>query len=372
MKFSCEKALLQDAITVSSRAVSPKSAYAALEGILVETAEDSLRLTGYDLSLGIRTTIPAQIREEGSTVLPARLFGDIVRRLADETVTLQTEKSGVQIKCGLSEFNISSIQAEDFPELPDVEKLNTVELSQRDLREMISQTVFAVSDNESRPIHTGSLFEVDPKEKKLTVVSVDGYRLALRRQDVSQSDGEVPFSFVVPGTALGEVERICGDSDEPVRVIQGPRHILFEIENHILVTRRLEGEFLNYRQAIPQENPVQVTADRRTLLQSIDRVSLIITEKQKSPIRCVFSDGLLQIRSMTAIGSAYDECPLDGDGGGLEIGFNSRYLQEALRAISEDSVVLQLNTPISPCIITPAEGDAFLHMVLPVRIRSEH
>ena len=368
MKFSCEKALLQAAISTTSRAVSPKSSIPALEGILLEAGSD-LRLTGYNLETGIRTIVPADIREEGTLVLGARLFGEIVRKLPDDIVTFQSENYMVNIKCGMSEFNILGTDPEEFPELPTVEYQNSLILPQSRLKAMISQTLFAVSDNESRPIHTGSLFEVD--SEGLTIVSVDGYRLALRHESIDKKEGAETFSFVVPGAALSEVEKICSDVDEPASVTQGARHVMFKVGDTRLVSRRLEGEFLAYRQAIPRNNTIHVEGDTRALLSSIDRVSLIISDKLKSPLRCVFDSNLLKISTKTAIGDAYDECPLSGDGGGLEIGFNNKYLMDALKAAPADKVRLELTTGVSPCVILPTEGEEnFLYMVLPVRLKA--
>ena len=368
MKFTCEKALLQAAISTTSRAVSPKSSIPALEGILVE-AGNELRLTGYNLETGIRTTVPADIQEEGTLVLGARLFGEIIRKLPDDMVSFQAENYMVNIKCGMSEFNILGTDPEEFPELPTVEYQNSLILPQSKLKSMISQTIFAVSDNETRPIHTCSLFEVD--DSGLTVVSVDGYRLALRHEAIEKKEGAPEFSFVVPGAALSEVEKICSDVDEPASVTQGARHVMFKVGDTMLVSRRLEGEFLAYRQAIPRNNTIIVEGETRTLLSSIDRVSLIISDKLKSPLRCVFDNGVLKISTKTAIGDAYDQCSIQGDGEGLEIGFNNKYLMDALKAAPADRVRLELTTGVSPCVILPTEGEEkFLYMVLPVRLRA--
>jgi len=349
MKFTCEKALLQAAISTASRAVSPKSSIPALEGILLEAGND-LRLTGYNLETGIRTTVPAEISEQGTLVLGARLFGEIIRKLPDDMVSFQSTNYTVNIKCGMSEFNILATDPEEFPELPAVEYQNSLLLPQNVLKAMIGQTLFAVSDNESRPIHTGSLFEVD--ESGLTV-------------------GAETFSFVVPGAALSEVEKICADSDESASVTQGARHVMFKVGSTMLVSRRLEGEFLAYRQAIPRNNTIQVEGDTRALISSIDRVSLIISDKLKSPLRCIFDDGVLNISTKTAIGDAADVCPISGDGKGLEIGFNNKYLMDALKAAPADRVRLELTTGVSPCVILPTQGDEnFLYMVLPVRLKA--
>lgn len=368
MKFSCEKALLQSAISTASRAVAPKSSIPALEGILLE-AEKELRLTGYNLETGIRTTVPADIQSGGTLVLGARLFGDIIRKLPDDIVFFETNGYTVHIKCGLSEFNILGTDPDEFPELPAVEYQNSFSVPQNTLKSMIAQTLFAVSDNESRPIHTGSLFEIE--DTGLTIVSVDGYRLALRHEVIDSKEGASSFSFVVPGAALSEVEKICSDVDDTLTVTQGARHIMFKIGTTMLVSRRLEGEFLAYRQAIPRNNTIKVEGDTRSLLSSIDRVSLIISDKLKSPLRCVFGDQVLRISTKTAIGDANDQCEIDGDGGGLEIGFNNKYLMDALKAAPADRVRLELTTGVSPCVILPAEGvENFLYMVLPVRLKA--
>ena len=200
---------------------------------------------------------------------------------------------------------------------------------------------------------------------------MDGFRLALRREKVEQKNGS--FEFVVPGSSLAEVEKICRETDEIVNIHQGSRHVLFKIGSTILITRRLEGEFLAWRQAIPRNNPVKITADTRQLLSCIERVSLIVSEKLKSPLRCVLKDGEIDITTKTAIGNAHDCCPVEGDGGGLEIGFNNKYMMDALKAASVEKVTLELSSPITPCIIVPAEGEEnFLFMVLPVRLKADY
>jgi len=369
MKFSCEKALLQNAILTASRAVSTKSTIPALEGLLLE-AEDSgsLCVTGYNQETGIRSSLQVEVTEPGSMVLPARLFVEIVRKMDDDVLLFQEENLKVHISCGMSEFNLMGIDPADFPELPAVEKQNSFEISEQTLRVMINQTIFAVSQDESRPIHTGSLFSVN--EEGLTLVAVDGFRLALRKEPVVQKNGD--FEFVVPGASLSEVEKICRETEELVSVHQGTRHVMFTIGSTVLISRRLEGEFLAWRQAIPRNNPVKISADAKQLLSCIDRVSLIVSEKLKSPLRCVIDDGKVDITTRTALGSAHDCCPIEGNGNGLEIGFNNRYMLDALKAAPSERVTLEMSTPITPCIIVPADGEEnFLFMVLPVRLKAE-
>lgn len=366
MKFSCEKALLQSAIATASRAVSSKSSIPALEGLLLE-ADKYLSITGYNLETGIRTKVEADIEKNGSIVLPARLLGEIIRKLPDDIVVFSSDQLAVHIQCGYSEFNLMGMDAEDFPQLPTVDYQNSFSVMERSLRAMISETSFAISDNESRPIHTGSLFEVE--KDKFTIISVDGFRLALRREAVLESEGE--FSFVVPGAALSEVEKICRDSEDAATITIGAKHILFQMGDAMLVSRRLEGEFLAWQKAIPKENPIKVTVNTRSFLQSIERVSLIISEKLKSPLRCVFGENEIHLNTKTAIGNASDCCPVEGSGGELEIGFNNRYMMDALKAAPAESIRLELSTGVSPCVILPAEGEEnFIYMVLPVRLRA--
>ena len=368
MKFSCEKALLQAAVNTASRAVAAKSSIPALEGLLLQ-AGNGLTVSGYNMNTGIRTTLEAEVTEAGDLVLSARLFGEIIRRMPDDVITFATGKeTEVRLTCGDAAYNIQALSAEDYPELPEVEDEYSIRLRQDTLRSMIAQTSFAVSQDETRPIHTGSLFEIG--EAGLTVVSVDGFRLALRREPLEGFTGGA-FRFVAPGSALNEVEKICEDTEEPASITLGRRHLLFEVGNTQLICRRLEGEFLDYKAAIPRQNPIAVTAVKRSLMESIDRVSVVISDKQKSPVHCVFQEGQLLLSARTANGEARDMCRVDGDGGGLEIGFNNRYLLDALKYAPADEVRLELNTGISPCVITPVEGEErFLYMVLPVRLKN--
>ena len=338
-----------------------------MEGILLEAGEQ-LKLTGYNLETGIQATVPAEVKEGGSLVLSARLFGEIVRKMPDDVVVFSSNGYMVNIKCGMSEFNILGTDAEEFPELPSVEAQSHIYIGQATLRSMISQTLFAISDNESRPIHTGSLFEVE--NDQLTVVSVDGYRLALRRENVTKLEGTNKFHFVVPGAALSEIEKICSGEDEVV-ITEGLRHIMFQTGDVMLVCRRLAGEFLPYKNAIPRNNPIAVECDTRALLHCLERVSLIISEKLKSPLRCKFSDGMVDITTKTAIGDAADQCPIKGDGQGLEIGFNNKYLMDALKNAPADRLRLEFNSGVAPCVILPTEGEEnFIYMVLPVRLKA--
>ena len=368
IKFSCEKVLLQNAIAVTSRAVAQKSSIPALEGLLLR-AEQELTVSGYNMQTGIRTRVAADVTDRGEIVLNARLFGDIIRRMPDDVVTLSVdEKLMVHLSCGDADFDILGLSAADYPDLPEVEDEYAVSLQQRTLRTMIEEVAFAVSTNESRPVHTGALFEIT--DAGLTMVAVDGFRLAIRREPLEKLEGGA-FSFVAPGAALNEVKSICGDVEELATVTLGKRHILFEVGETELICRRLEGEFLDYKNAIPRKNPINVIVDTKSLIESIDRVSVVISDKLKSPVRCTFDHDKLLLSARTGNGEARDVCRLSGDGNGLEIGFNNRYLMEALRYAPADTVRMELNTGVSPAIIVPVDGEEnFLYMVLPVRLKS--
>lgn len=369
MKFSVEKNFLLGAIATASRASATKSAVPALEGLLIDAAGNSVKVSGYDLKTGITTAVPADVISEGKIVLNARLLGDIVRKLPDDVVLISAEENYMtKIVCGMSDFEILGTPPADYPDLPTVDYQNSLTMAQKILKDMIAQTNFAVCDNESRPILTGSLFEAD--KGVLTVVAVDGYRLALRREALAQSDaGSV--SFVVPGTALTEVERIMGDVDDPVSIMLGSKHIMFVIGGTILISRRLEGEFLNYKNSVPLTEKYSIEADRRAVLDAVERVSLIISDKLKSPVRCTFSQGVLRFLTSTALGRASEECPVTGDGEDMEIGFNNKYLLEALKAAPAEKIRIKITSGVSPCVIVPADDSAnFLYMVLPVRLKA--
>ena len=368
MKFSCEKYLLQNACVTAMRAVASKSPIQALEGLLLE-AGDELKITGYDLKKGIYTRIDADIAERGSLVVNARLFGEIIRKLPDGIVKIASDGLNLNVKCGRSDFNIMGLSAEDFPELPEVDAENTVSLPQKLMRSMIDQTIFAVADNDIRPIYTGTLFEVG--ENELTLVSVDGYRLAKRSEKLEGTKMQ-PCSFVVPGTSLSDIQRICADTDEELSICVGKKHISFTIGDTVLVSRRLEGEFLNYRRSIPDSFRHTLKVERTDFMSVIDRVSLIISDKNSSPVHLFLQDGCIECSCLTPVGKAEDQCLCEGSGEGLEIGFNDRYLMDALKAAGKDELLFCVNTASSPCVLKAADGtENFTYMILPVRLRAD-
>jgi len=369
MKFTCEKPLLLAAILTASRAAVAKSPIPLLEGLLLEADDDNVKITGYDLKTGIVTNVSAEVEKPGGIVLNARLLGEIIRKMPGQYVTISVASGYVaQISSEMSDFEVLGSPTSDYPELPTVDEQDTIEIKESILKKMISQTIFAVSDNESRPIHTGALFETENNE--LTIVAVDGYRLALRRETLENND--IPeLSFVVPGAALSEVERIVSDKDGNMNIKLGSKHIIFTVNETRLISRRLEGDFLNYKNSLPQQAKYKLKVEKDELIAAVERVSLIISDKLKSPVRCIFSEGVVKLHSVSALGKASDECVINGNGDDLEIGFNDKYLLEALKAAPADDVNLDLNSSVTPCIISPADdSDNFLYMILPVRLKA--
>ena len=368
MRFTCEKNMLVMGLNITGRTVAQKSSLSVIEGILCK-AGDGLTLTGYNMETAITYSIDAEVADAGTCILPARLFGDIVRRLPEGPVTVVVDDNfKVSIRAGYASFTISAESAEDYPELPDVGNGRNVLIPQNALKELISGTIFAVSENQGRPIHTGVKFEVE--DSAISAIAVDGFRLARRTYHTDAAAGR-NMSFVVPAQGLKEVEKILTDSEEDVSFTMGQKHILYQVGDATVICRLLEGDFLDWRRVVPTNCPIQLCANVAELSSSIDRVGLIVSEKYKSPVRCVFGSQVLNLRTNTTIGAAEDQCSIAGDGKELEIGFNVRYLADALRAIPSEEVTLELTNGLSPIVLTPADDKYdYSYMVLPVRIKN--
>ena len=368
MRFTCEKNSLVQGLNIASRTVAQKSSLSVIEGILCK-AGLGICLTGYNMETAISYEIEAEVTDPGECILPAKLFGDIVRRLPEGPVTVVVDETyKVSIRSGYASFTISAESAEDYPELPDVGDGRAVHIPQNQLKNLISGTIFAVSENQGRPIHTGVKFEVT--DTAITAVAVDGFRLARRTYHPEEGTGR-EMNFVVPAAGLKELEKILTDCDDAVTFTLGTKHILFQVGSATLVCRLLEGEFLDWRRVVPSNCPVKLVANVGDLASSVDRVGLIVSEKYKSPVRCVFGNQELLMRTSTTIGAAEDRCSLAGDGQELEIGFNVRYLADALRVIPSDEVTLELTNGLSPIVLTPVDDkEDFAYMVLPVRIKN--
>ncbi len=368
MRFTCEKIMLVQGLNIAGRTVAQKSSLSVIEGILCK-AGLGLSLTGYNMETAITYEIEAEVADPGQCILPAKLFGDIIRRLPEGPVTVVvSDDYKVSIRAGYASFTISAESAEDYPELPDVNSGRPIQIPQNKLKELISGTIFAVSENQGRPIHTGVKFEVT--ESAITAIAVDGFRLARRTYHPEEGIGR-ELSFVVPAAGLKEVEKIVADVEDMASFTLGTKHILFQIGKATLVCRLLEGEFLDWRRVVPTNCPVKLVANVGELASSVERVGLIVSEKYKSPVRCIFSHNELLMRTNTTIGAAEDKCSLAGDGKELEIGFNVRYLADALKVVPSEEVTLELTNGLSPIVLTPVDDKYdFAYMVLPVRIKN--
>ncbi len=369
MKFVCEKNSLVNAISIVSRTVSPKSSLAFLEGIYI-AAGDDLRLTGYNLETGITVCMEAKIRQGGECVMPTRMFADIVRKLPDEVVSVEVDENyRVAIKGGVASFQLMASAADEYPQLPAVEEESAVKLPQNALRDLISGTIFAVSDDTANPIYTGCL--VEAQSDTITMVAIDGYRMAKRAWHAEGASFPT-MSFVAPSAALKELEKILTDTEEEVHFTLGKKHISFSLENATLICRLLEGKFAEWRRFIPASAPIQLAANVAELTATVERVGLIVSEKYKSPVRCLFSKDGAQFRTVTTIASATDGCRLAGDGKDTEIGFSCRYMLEALKAVPTQEVTLLLSGGLSPILLVPCEADSkdvdYTYLIQPVRL----
>ena len=367
MRFTCEKNVLIQGFSIASRTAAQKSSLSVLEGILCR-AGSGLSFTGFNMETAITFCVDADVTEGGECILPARLFGDIIRRLPEGDVTIVVDDSfNVSIRSGYASFSIKAESADEYPDLPDVMEGKAIHIPQCEMKKLIGGTIFAVSDNQARPIHNGVRFEV--KDDSITAVAVDGFRLARRTWHPDEPIGR-ELAFVVPSGSLKEVEKLVGDVPDDIAFTVGTKHILYQLGNTTLVCRLLEGEFLDWRKVVPMNSPIKLIANVGDLQSSVERVGLIVSEKYKSPVRCVFSNQELLMRTSNTIGAAEDRCSFAGDGKELEIGFNVRYLADALKAIPSEEVTLELTNGLSPIVMTPADDKQdFAYMVLPVRIK---
>ncbi len=370
MKFTCMKENIAEAVNNVSPAVSSKSALTALEGILLSCKNGTLSLTGYNLELGITKVIEVKSQEDGDIILPAKLLGEIINKSASGEISFATdEKNLTVINTGNSEFTILGIDAKEYPEIPTVNDQNQFSLPNSLLKNMIGQTNFAVSQSDQIPITTGTLFDLC--DGVLNMVAVDGCRLALRKEPV-KVDGE--FYFVVPGKTLVEIQKLLiklagDDQEDSVEINVSRKHIIFSIKGYSVVSRLLEGEFLDYRAAIPTEKKTTVRVSTREFIRSIDLTSIIITDKIKSHIRCEFADSSINVSCVTTIGKANDSLGASIEGENVTIGFNNKYMTDALKASECDEIIIEMSGPLSPMKLLPTDGDAFLFLVLPVRLK---
>lgn len=365
MYFSCEKNKLYEAVINAKKAAMDKSTIPALEGILFSLFGNTLEITGYNLEIGIKTSIEVNGYENGKMVLNSKLISEIVKKLPSGDITIKLNQNlNVEVASGDILFNIMSIPAEDYPSLPSVNKNYTFTLNQALLKSMISQTYFAIATNDTKPIYTGSKFEII--SKVLNVVSVDGVRMAKRSEEVDFED----IAFIVPGKTLHEILLMLSDDTEKQAEICIDRNqISLVIDNYIIISRLMEGEFIDYNKTMGFPTSSQAIINVREFSESMDRTLLLTNEKNKSPVKCSFKDSFLTVNCVTSIGAINDKISCEYIGSEIEIGFNARFMLDALKASGCDKVKLQMSGPLSPMKIVPLEGSDFTFLVLPVRLK---
>ena len=366
MNILCDKVELIEAVINVQRAVSAKASLPALEGILLRAQGNTLYLAGFDMELGISTTIAATVREPGEIVLSARMFGDIVRKMpGDQLSIISDTKFNTIIRNDVTEFSIMGMSAADYPDIPKVEDGVSFSMSQTVLKSMVRQTIFAVAaPTDPRPIYTGTKFEILPDELRL--ISVDGYRLAMRSEPMNNDSN---LDFVVPGKTLQEILKLLKDEEKPCSLIVGRRHIIFEIDGYAVISRLLDGEFMAYDKIISPDVTSTVTVNTRAFMDAVDRVSLVINDRLKSPLVCEFRNNAIAVSCSTPLGSANDSIGAVINGQDEDMGFNSRFLLDALKNSETDEVRIELAGALKPMKILPKEGNGFLFLVLPVRLK---
>ncbi|QCX33588.1 DNA polymerase III subunit beta [Caloramator sp. E03] len=363
MWFTCEKELLENAINTVQRAASNKTTYPILEGILIKAKDNKVILTATDLDLGIETYINANINKNGATVLNSKLLAELIRKLPNDMISMKMEENNILIKCQKSEFTLIGSNPEEFPSLPSINENIMYELSQDLLKNMIRQTIFAIAPDETRPILTGILFEI--KDGTLNFVALDGYRLALKSENIGSYEN---ISAVIPGKTLSEISKILEPTDDTVKITFTPNHILFTLDNTKIISRLLDGEFINYRQIVPDEYKLRVKVKTGELLDSIERASLLAREGKTNLIKFDISQDKMIITSNSQIGKVYEEVDVELEGDEIKIAFNSKYFLDVLRVIDSEEIYLEFTTNVSPCVVKKCDSNNYIYLVLPVRL----
>ena len=370
MKFICEREKLLKAIKSVVRGVASKTTMPILEGILIQTNDNEIKLTTYDLEIGIEYVIESEVEEQGNTVVNAIMFSEIIRKLPDTQISITlNENNLLVIECEGSLYKLATMNPEEFPELPKINIESSIQLDQKTLKSMIRKTIFAVSIEENRPIFTGCLFAIN--DNKLNVVAVDGFRLAWTSNFLENKSSD--FKAVIPGKTLNEVNKIILDSYDFIKIGVSKNQALFEMENCKIVTRLLDGEFLNYKSVIPQNWETRIRVNRRDIQECFERVSLISassTEKEKKyPVKINIEVGKITISCTNQTGDAKEELFIETEGKDLEAGFNPKYFLDALKVIDDEEIFINFGTSISPCIIKPIENEDYTYMILPIRMK---
>lgn len=371
MKFICYKDTISKALNSVVKAVATKTTKPILEGILIQTNENEIKLTTYDMEIGIEYTFQCNIIEHGSTVVNATMFTDIIRKLPNTEINISVnEKNLLIIDCQGSLYKLATMNPDEFPEFPKIEIENSITLEQSALKNLIRKTIFAVSTDDNKPIYTGCLFEV--KNNRLNIVAIDGFRLALR--NINLPVHVENFKAIIPAKTLNEVIKILTDSFEEVRIGISKNQALFEMENCKLITRTFEGEFLNYLSVIPSSWQTRVKVNRMDLLNSFERISLIssstIEKEKKCPVNVFIDIGKMTISCINQTGDAKEDVFISTEGQSLEIGFNPKYFLDCLKSIDDEEVFIEFGSNISPCIIKAIDNNDYTYMILPIRLKN--
>ncbi|MGG7098427.1 DNA polymerase III subunit beta [Clostridium sardiniense] len=364
MIFICEKQKLQEGISIVQKAITGKSTMSVLEGIYINANKDGLTLIGSDMDVSIETKVNADVINEGSIVIDAKIFGEIIRKLPNSEIKIETmDNDTVQITCEKSVFNVVYMNADEFPELPKLNENMKVEVPQNILKNMIKCTSFAIAQDETRPILQGILFEV--KDRTLNLVALDGYRLAIKSEYL---DSDFDIEIVIPGKTLNEVSKILEDVNDLVQITFTNNHILFNLNKTRIISRLLEGKFVNYKSLLPEEHKLLVTIKKQDLQNGIERASLMAKDGNNNLIKLEFQDEALVITSNSQLGKVREEVGINLQGDKIQIAFNSRYLIDVLKNFEEEEVVMEMTSSVSPCIIKAKEADNYKYLVLPVRL----
>ncbi len=370
MKIICDKDKILKAINSVTKAVANKTTMPILEGILIQTNDNEIKLTTYDLEIGIEYVLEATVEEQGATVVNAIMFSEIIRKLPDTEIKIYlNENNLLVIECVGSLYKLATMNPAEFPELPQINIENSIELEQNALKEMVRKTLFAVSTEENRPIFTGCLFEV--VDNKLNIVAVDGFRLAWKSKYLQTKVNN--FTAVIPGRTLNEMNKILLDSFDNIKIGIAKNQALFEMENCKIVTRLLDGEFLNYANVIPSMWETRIRVNKSVMQNCFERISLIssssIEKEKKYPVKVSIDIGKLIISCTNQTGDAKEEMYVSTEGKNLEVGFNPKYFLDAFRAIDDEEVFIDFGSNISPCIIRPIDNGDYIYMILPIRMK---
>lgn len=363
MKLVCSKSNLLTGLQIVSKAVPNKTTMSILECILVDATKNIITLTANDMELGIETTIEGNIVERGIIALDAKIFLEIVRKLPDSDITIDTDASyKTIITCEKAKFTIIGKSGEDFSYLPVIEKDNQIIISQFTLKEVVRQTIFSISDNDNNKLMTGELFDINGDELK--VVSLDGHRISIRKIQLKNNYGSI--KVVVPGKTLNEVSKILpGDAESDVTISFTDKHIVFEFANTIVVSRLIEGEYFKIEQMLSSDYETKVKINKKEFLNCIDRATLLVKEGDKKPIIINITDESMELKINSILGSMNEDIDIEKQGKDLMIGFNPKFLIDALRVIDDEEVDLYMVNPKAPCFIKNSE-ESYIYLILPV------